>query len=193
MKNLSVLAMLRQQTAALHRQVEQQSPMSRLLASDIDETDYLDALYLLHDFIANAENSLKHHFGDSSRDTYYYLPRLGEIIRDIHQLQGITPSRDNLPVEPCMYRAIGMAYVVEGSTAGGKVLARRLARQLARDKHTGIGYFNFHRRGTWSLFQAWLEQIDLDERQKSLCVSGAEDSFTTLLEQRYSDHQRLSC
>lgn len=193
MNNLSLLALLRQQTATLHRRVEQQSPMSQLLRTDIDDEEYLDTLYLLHDFVANAERSLQHHFGDGDSRDYFYIPRLGEIIRDIHQLQGITPSRDNQPLETCYYRSIGMAYVVEGSTAGGEILAKRLARQLQRDKHTGIGYFNFHRRGTWSLFQTWLDRVVLDETQKQRCVSGAKACFETLLAQRYSNHQRLSC
>ena len=95
-------------------------------------------------------------------------------------------------VEPCFYRAIGMAYVIEGSTAGGKILAKRLARQLRRDRNSGLAYFNFHRRGTWSLFQRWLETVQLNASQRQRCISGAMDGFDTLLAQ-HSIYQQQSC
>jgi heme oxygenase len=193
MENLSLLALLRQQTAAKHRQVEQQAPISALMSADLDDDGYLDALFVLHDFVASAERSLQHHFGDQSSGTYYYLPRLREIIRDIHQLQGITPTYQPATVEPCFYRAIGMAYVIEGSTAGGKILAKRLARQLRRDRNSGLAYFNFHRRGTWSLFQRWLETVQLNASQRQRCISGAMDGFDTLLAQQHSIYQQQSC
>ena len=180
MEHLSLLDVLRQQTASLHQQVERQGPMSCLMSTDLDDDSYLDALYLLHEFVATLERSLTHHFSDPNNG-YYYMPRVSELMRDIHQLRGITPTTKAAAIEPCYYHALGMAYVIEGSSAGGKILAKRLARQLNRDKNTGIGYFNFHRRGTWSLFQQWLATLNISATQQQQCISGAVNSFKLLL------------
>lgn len=181
MENTSLLASLRQHTASLHRTVEQQSPMRLLMLADVDDDRYLDALYWLHNFVAWAEPSLRHHFSVATTGSYYYYPRLSTLIRDIHQLNGITPAPMMTTTEPCFFRAVGMAYVIEGSTAGGQLLARRLQHKLARDKDSGLSYFNFHRRGTWSLFKCWLQTLRASDEQKLRCTDGAKDCFASLL------------
>ena len=181
MKDMSSITLLREHTATLHQAVEQQPPFSVLMSTKLNEESYLDALFHLYRFIANAEPTLRYHFNVEGTNQYYYYPRLNTIIRDIHHLNGITPASVNCRPDTCLYRAIGIAYVVEGSTNGGQIMAKRLERRLGRSKEEGVGYFNFHRRGTWSLFKKWLNELTLNDEQQSACIAGAKDSFRTLL------------
>jgi heme oxygenase len=181
MMDTPLLTALRQQTANLHQDVEQLAFMRQLLSADLQVEQYLQALQRLYQFVAAVEPNLVHHFGDEQRRDYAYFPRLADIREDITELGGQVPTIAGAPAHHCPYRAIGQAYVIEGSTSGGKLLAQRLKKKLGLTHSNGLRYFGFHRRGTWSLFVAWVAGLELTATQQQACIEGAKACFQLLL------------
>ena len=57
--------------------------------------------------------------------------------------------------------AMGAAYVIEGSTLGGKILHKRLKKQDFIANANALSYFSFYKENTWSDYISWLEKQSL--------------------------------
>jgi len=182
MNKNNILEQLRAATASLHDQVEQLPDMSRLMSPKVTDEDYLIALLRLRRLFWALEPTLSKHFFDLNRGDYCYLPRMKALNDDINCLSGSRPTDPVEPLKLGYYQAIGAAYVVEGATMGGKVLAKRLSQTLNRSQTNGLKFFNFHRKGTRSLFISWLQQLELEAQQINWIVEGATTSFRVLLD-----------
>ena len=68
------------------------------------------------------------------------------------------PRTDSLPPTDNVSRALGAMYVLEGSTLGGQVIRRHLARTLGIDDESGAAYFNGY--GTLTR-QRWIEYLQV--------------------------------
>ncbi len=187
MTNATTLQQLREQTADLHRQVESSAVMSALLQKDLGVDQYLQALQVLASFVRHYEPALIQTFGSDS--AYRYLPRLPLLSADIRALNG--NRQHQLAEAPAVadaswYELVGAAYVLEGSTQGGKILARRINDKLGlvagiNDKY-GVSYFNLYQQGSWEQFKNWVSQLELTTAQQSEIANGAEYAFRYLHE-----------
>lgn len=188
MDDAAILQQLRIQTADLHREVESASVMSRLLQADLTPDQYLAALQVLASFINRYETQLIRAF-DQGHD-YQYVPRLPLLMADIETLSGAPAVLDEPSAPPDLaswWELIGVAYVIEGSTQGGQILARRIAKILGAEFNLtsgrGLSYFNLYQRGSWAEFTHWLAQLELTPAQHENIVSGAQSAFRYLSEQ----------
>lgn len=184
MNENNIIEHLRTETEPLHQQVERLPDMARLMSPTVTDTEYLVALLRLRRLFSALEPTLSEHFGDLNHGDYCYLSRLDVLDKDINCLNGQPPAEPVSPLVLGYYQAIGAAYVVEGATMGGKILAKRLTRTLNRNKNNGLQFFNFHRKGTRSLFVSWLQQLQFDARQVTWVTQGATTSFRLLLSER---------
>ncbi len=102
-------------------------------------------------------------------------------------ISDIVPHRAPvLPALGTLGGVLGALYVVEGSTLGGQVIARRLRERLGIDAHSGAGFFSGYaeRTGTmWKELVAFLaaqvpEREELRAEFIAEVVRGAIDTFT---------------
>ncbi|KFZ31909.1 hypothetical protein IDSA_04310 [Pseudidiomarina salinarum] len=187
MDDAAILQQLRTHTADLHREVESGSVMSRLLQPDLTANQYLAALQVLAAFITRYETQLIQAF--DRPHGYQYIPRLPLLMADIEAV-GNAPSEVSEPAEkppsPTRWGLIGAAYVIEGSTQGGRILGRRIEKtlgpELSLTSEHGISYFNLHQRGSWIEFTDWLSQLEHTPAQRKEIVGGAQSAFRYLSE-----------
>lgn len=77
---------------------------------------------------------------------------------------------------------LGVLYVLEGSTNGGKWIAKA-ARKAYGLEATGAAYFDpygDHQRSEWQSFRKRVDELDLSDAQKGALVAAARAMFTGL-------------
>lgn len=80
-------------------------------------------------------------------------------------------------------KALGILYVIEGSTLGGNVIARALSKNEAF-KDVSFNYFSFYKDQTgpmWTKFKTVLDEYVTSEEAKQECIDGANLAYGTLL------------
>lgn len=65
----------------------------------------------------------------------------------------------NLPQVAGVAALMGMAYVIEGSTLGGRVIARHLQKKLGLNETNGASFFAGHGENTGKMWTAFLESL----------------------------------
>ncbi|MCA1766743.1 MAG: biliverdin-producing heme oxygenase [Idiomarina sp.] len=185
MSNKALLQKLREHTAKQHQQVESSAIMSKLVHPELTVGDYLAALFILASFIGRYETSLLHAFAKC--DGYSYRPRLSLLQADINAISKKAepvPEQSACLTQHSWYELIGVVYVIEGSTQGGKVLANRIERQLGPSQgltaSNGLSYFNLYQQNNWENFTRWLTELKLNTEQQAEVLRGARSAFFSL-------------
>lgn len=171
-----MLTKLREATEDLHREIEKENLAALIVSNEISLEEY--KLLLLQNYIAYAitEPSIAKHL-----DHYevYKTPRL---LRDLEQL-GVTTT---LPAHTReMFRiinkaeALGAAYVVEGSSLGGMVIAKQIKNCPALE---GIGdhyFFNGDRENvkSWNAFSKFLKNREFTPLEEIQAIDKAKETF----------------
>jgi heme oxygenase len=113
-------------------------------------------------------------------------PRAERLAADVARLGGHPselPCTSSLPDVRSTGAAIGVLYVIEGSSLGGAVLGRRASAELGLGPETGAGFFAAESEAAVS--ERWQGVIKAIERQAdadgiSDVIAGAEDTYGQL-------------
>ncbi|MDY0780142.1 biliverdin-producing heme oxygenase [Tenacibaculum sp. IB213877] len=113
----------------------------------------------------------------------YHTKRLYNDLSAINNVCTITQKPDLFPISNSSY-AIGVLYVIEGSTLGGQIITSMLEKklQLKENDSCVTSYFNSYNKDTnlmWSNFKNYLFTSSkyIDEQQ---AVLGAKNTFKAL-------------
>lgn len=124
---------------------------------------------------------------------YRYTPRSPLLIQDLNdmgQRPEPIPALPPLPDLSTPWRVLGVLYVLEGATQGGRVIAPRLARSLGIDDRTGARYFTIHKRADGDHWRGFTDILTgLDTPPLTELIAGARQTFTTLHQQMDAWHQ----
>lgn len=155
-----LLARLHTDTREAHEDVEH---MVDLPASLSSRERYTRLVARFHGFHAAFEPAVSR----SLDDERFLGPRrkLALLRADLLALgfsdaQAAALSTPSLPPVPSRSAALGWLYVIEGSTLGGAVIARRAERQLGLTAATGCAYFRSYGDAVgamWTAFRAYAE------------------------------------
>ncbi len=186
-----VLEQLREQTRPAHVALEAQASLQRLLSSRLTEIEYGQLLQSMLAFYQTLESKLipataalleRHPDPD-----YRYLPRVPLLANDCRVLGCASPGLIQPPMELRLEGSgaylIGVLYVIEGSTQGGRFIAKHLAQTLDLDENSGASFFNIHQwNNSWAAFRSWLS-TDLERHYQGdtrSIIEGANMTFSTL-------------
>ncbi len=177
-----VATRLRAETREAHEAAERSLDWEWRVA---DPRRYRALLARLHGF----HRGFEPHVGRALADETLLAPRLrlGHLARDLAALGMSSGAVADLPIcaalPPLADRAeaLGALYVVEGSTLGGQIIARRVARDLGHGPDTGCAYYAAHGARTgamWRAFQAVLAQEPPEAADRM--VASAQATFDAL-------------
>jgi heme oxygenase len=193
-----IMGHLRETTRALHKEAESR-PLQRSMAKGTlpagSYVMYLGQLRHLHESLESCLDSvtgshpwLAGLFTDDRR-------RVPDLDRDLAAF-GVDP--DDVPVLPPTAEFIGrierltasdpMAllgplYVLEGSTNGGKFLARVLERSLRIEDRAGLAYmdpYGDRQPEMWAEFKRLADQVELTPAQRGAVTDAARDTFRAI-------------
>lgn len=107
--------------------------------------------------------------------------KLALISRDIAQLGGDAskvPVCDAPPRLATLAEAVGCAYVLEGSTLGGRVISRHVQARLGSDVPRGfLECYGDHTGKFWQAFRAALSRFSGQRQIDDRVIAGAKETF----------------
>lgn len=177
-KPLGLAARLRDQTAVLHRAVEEQLGVPGNISTTVDYVTLLRRMLAFHRATERALHDERWTRGWADvRITIGDHDRADSIERDLRELNAVgelAPPRFRLS---SIGEALGCLYVVEGSSLGGKTIGPHLRQRLGP---VPTGYYDGDGRDhprPWRSLQAALGAYELTNRDGDDVVSGAVSTF----------------
>lgn len=171
---------LRNETAELHRRLDQLEPMKRLMQPTLTEASYSATLLTLLQWTETV----------SLRCMGLDLPEYASPARKINALQQDLRTLDlPLPTTPRMSVvndpsfALGIHYVLEGASMGARILAPRIESSLMRQDVTA--YYRLYGEDTltyWQQTVAHLEKCLDQEESRATACQGARWAFESLIQ-----------
>ena len=186
----SFLLKLRESTGPLHRSLEELPLSQSLTDPGISREQYGRYLLALHPVIAKAEESLYPILSHLLPDLEHRKKR-SLIESDLTYLQiptnqaGLSNGSDLIHVSRVPH-AIGIIYVLEGSTLGGRVIVKNIRSSLGYVKNNGASYFTGYGDQTgpmWKIFLETLTRYEYDSGQGDAIIEGATQAFHIIRKQ----------
>ena len=181
-----ILQQLRDATRLDHQQLEARI---NLLERDWSLEFYRALLEKFHGFYAPLEPAIFAHpqwqqakFAIESRRKLHWLHSDLQFLGLNTPQIGALPHCKYLPRADTFARALGCAYVLEGSTLGGQIIARHLKTQLNLPPN-GCRFFTAYGAQTgamWRKFIAVLNAYESSEREQNELLESASATFRAL-------------
>lgn len=183
-KSSSFLNDIKSQTANSHKELESLPVSASILSPKMKMPDYIHYLSLMHDVHKNAEEVI--------------YPILSGIINDLDQRK-----KKHLIEEDFFYLnynkttsstvfnaenttipfALGILYVIEGSSLGGRFILKNIIMVSGLDKGMGISYFKGYGDKTGSYWKSFLDFLTTYERKHNCgntIIEGAIYAFDSI-------------
>lgn len=174
---------LKEETAELHQSLENLPLSKRLLQPDLTREEYLQYLDLMNDVISEVELEI--------------FPLVSSVISDIDQrkkvhtfqhdfdslnfeIKGKKEVFDLSNKENLLPFGLGILYVIEGSTLGGKVIFKHVQKALGLDQNNGASYFYGYGEKTgdfWKSFMIQLSNYENLHQNGDEIIAGANFAF----------------
>ncbi|MGV8877827.1 MAG: biliverdin-producing heme oxygenase [Sphingobacteriaceae bacterium] len=181
MNNQPLSTQLKEETHANHLQVEKL--LIGLLRS-IDNTNaYIKLLQIFYGYFGALEDKINQHIGVAQLADHSKRRKSESIIEDIKDLGGLAPEKakdSDLPEIANHLQALGALYVIEGSTLGGKLIAKMLSKQLDIKDSNGLSFFSGYADKTdemWEGFKHALNNEAQDSTAAALIIHAADETF----------------
>lgn len=174
---------LRESTAIAHAALEALPVSESILKEDVSNEEYAHYLALMYDVVKDSEENI-------FPALQLYIPDITErkkthlIEADLKKM-GIDVTENQKPVSaglgnPSAAYAMGILYVIEGSTLGGRVILKNISRALGYTEDSGAAYFSGYGNFTgsrWKSFLAGLSGFEAETGAGSEIIAGANYAF----------------
>jgi heme oxygenase len=172
------LARLRLETAVDHVAVEAGMP---LMVEDLDRDDYVRCLQQLHGIVTAWEEWSAATSPEWMHSLLENRQRRGLLERDLAWF-GVAPFDEARPAMPETQDAaslLGAMYVMEGSSLGGRLIARHVERVLALSAGVGDAYFCGHNQQTGTMWKEFcgVLQARVPDRETDTVIAAAKTMF----------------
>lgn len=176
---------LRKSTAVPHTQLEELPVSKSIMKPDVSPAEYITYLSLMHDVVKDAETNV--------------FPALSAIVTDMEErnktiliendLKGLGHSKsgyktlfENVQDYSNAFK-LGIFYVIEGSSLGGRVILKNISAVLGYDETNGASYFSGYGNQTgshWKSFLSTLVQYEDENNAEDEIIAGADFAFRTI-------------
>lgn len=173
----TVAQVVKTETAVLHQEVEQLL-IPRLSAIQ-SLKDYAAILQSFYTFYLPIEKAIQQQIS-SSLLLDIEKRRTANLIADDLAFLGVPVSKqycDHLPEIKSIAQAFGAMYVLEGSTLGGKMIAKMLARNSAYSISSGaLNFFQGYKEATGMMWTAFVNVLN-QQTDTDTIVHAANETF----------------
>lgn len=180
----SFLNDLKTKTADSHKKLEELPVSMSIMSPDMKIEEYAKYLNLMHDVHADTEQTVYPLFSgllgdlEQRRKKQLIEADLAFLNYDLSNSEKVFKT-ENISVP----FALGIFYVVEGSTLGGRFILKNVSRvpQLSGDK--GVSYFNGYGDKTGSFWKSFLNFLSEYEKQNNCgdaIIEGAVFAFDSI-------------
>jgi heme oxygenase len=175
------LAQLKSDTLANHQQLEK-NLVGKLKGMQTAD-DYIRILQLFYGYFAALEDQINKYIGIEKLTDYADRRKTLSIKNDLIALKGEVPEKAlavDLPEINDALQAFGALYVIEGSTLGGQVISKMIAKQLPHETQEGLSFFTSYGDDTmlmWNQFKTVLESQATSTASSSIIIQAANETF----------------
>lgn len=153
--------LLKEQTKALHDQVEEKLKSHKIMDKSFSLQEYHQLLRANYYFLLEFEDAV---FANISTETKTQLHgderrKLPVISKDLTDFEVVNPSNSKTISIKNEAEPLGILYVMEGSTLGGNIIAKNLAKNPTFND-ISFHYFGFYGEKTGSLWKNFKEVIE---------------------------------
>lgn len=177
---------LKSQTKELHDKVEAKLNSNKIFDNTYTIDDYKNLLHKNALLIAKYEQAaidvLNNNLGEALElDKRKKASTLQNELTNLGLTYDASLQEDTEGISTA--KALGILYVIEGSTLGGNVIARALSKNEAFNDVT-FNYFSFYKDQTgpmWMKFKTILDEHVVSDEAKQECIDGANLAYNVLL------------
>lgn len=144
---------------------------------------YVKLLQLFYGYFGALEDKINKHIGLVQLADYSKRRKSNSIFNDIKDLGGTIPQKaedPDLPEIENHLQAFGALYVIEGSTLGGSIISKIIAKQLNLLNDKGLSFFRGYSNETekmWEDFKEILNGLPQTQADVALILNAADDTF----------------
>lgn len=174
---------LRAETALLHTSLEELPISKAIISPDITLDEYATYLSLMHDVVKDTETNIMPEISAIVADLD--IRRKTQLIEDDLEHLGVSKETYSKPLShnkevltPAF--ALGIFYVVEGSSLGGRVILKNIKPSLKLDENGGAKYFTGYGAvtgSTWRSFVMVMEGYAARGNNADDIIAGANFAF----------------
>lgn len=175
---------IKSQTINSHKKLESLPVSASILSPDMKMTDYIHYLSLMYDVHKNTEEVI--------------FPVLSEFINDLEQRKKTHLIKEDFffldydkKYAPTVFSAakmtipfaLGILYVIEGSTLGGRFILKNITTIPGLDSGKGVSFFNGYGDKTGSYWKSFLNKLSEYERNYDCgdsIIAGAVYAFESI-------------
>jgi len=177
---------LREKTGESHKQLEENKYSKAILDPSVKLADYQTYIAKLYGVTRACERDIFPEIASVMPDLEERY-KSGLIVKDLANTGVSRVGLDNIPVfqftTSGIAAALGVMYVLEGSTLGGKFLYKHINQTLGFDGDNGASYFWGYGQKTgmlWKLFISSLVNYAVEENCEEEIIASAVQTFTTI-------------
>lgn len=178
---------LRTRTMPAHKSLEEVPLSARIVQQDVTKEEYARYIELMYPVHADAEQNIYPVLRD-------IVPNIEErkkashIKNDLAYINLLLTTAEERPLTAKMTNmsqafALGVMYVIEGSTLGGRVILKNIQPALQLDEDNGASYFAGYKANTgiyWKNFLEALTSYPQSEADEQEIIAGADYAFTAI-------------
>lgn len=183
MNDILLADLLKQETKVNHQQLEKILVKQMRLISN--QPEYVKLLQLFYSYFGALEEKINQFILPHQMEEEHQFQRrkTTKIAEDIVASGGTVNNKcadGDLPKIKDHLQAFGALYVIEGSTLGGRVIAKMMQRQM--DTNTLEGFTFFHGYGDetesrWARFRELLNAQPDNAEDKEVVIRAADETF----------------
>ncbi|MBS1687580.1 MAG: biliverdin-producing heme oxygenase [Bacteroidetes bacterium] len=172
---------LRAETKEAHQILEKTT--IPLIKNATNKNEYIRLLSIFYSFYMAIEMQLDLYLDDEIIPAYTKRRKAASILNDIHYFAPHYPVPGlccSIPSITNQYEAIGVLYVLEGSTLGGKIISKMLKSNLLLEQDAGIRFFSGYgddNERMWSLFINHINGLPFSPAQQQEAAESAKNTF----------------
>ena len=164
-----------------HHQLLEKKMVAQMKAITTPQ-EYAKLLSVFYSFFGGLEMALDKCIDLTLLPDYAQRRKSTALAQDLLDLSAPLPFfalRNDLPEIRDHIQSIGALYVMEGSTLGGKIIAKMMLQQLNVTDMPGLTFFNGYGEQTMSMWQTFKNSIDipLSSTEVEIIIQSANDTF----------------
>ncbi len=178
---------LKHATAALHVELESLSVSQSILSPHVSIKDYLHYLDVMYDIVVAVEKFVFPRVSSefSNLDLRRKKPLLEQDFQSLHykkhqevRIAGLSEEVKSLGF------AMGILYVIEGSSLGGRVILKHIQKTLNIEQATGAAFFAGYGDRTGILWKEFMEALvihQITNNNGNEIIAGANHAFDVII------------
>ena len=169
---------LRDATAPLHKQLDQQPLLAALLGKEQPLAHYQQLLGTYYSLYHQLESSIKAYTAQQPIDFDYQTRYKADFLRQDLAYWQITPEpfscQVTLPDISSLGQLLGVLYVLEGSSLGANFIAQHLQQSYGYSHSSGCRFFSAYGEQTQSHWQSFISYLNSFSDQTDIATQAIE-------------------